>query len=296
MRSRIGMAALTVVFAALITAQAADPQMVVDLWPGKVPGESGPGGGEKMSGKAGGRQLTNVSKPTISIFRPAKEKNTGAAVVIAPGGGYNYLSWDHEGLDVAAWLNSIGVTGVLLKYRVPRLPDHPRYPLQDAQRAISLVRSKAKEWDLDPAKIGMLGFSAGGHLTAVAATNSDKRAYDPIDDADKTSCRPDFAVIIYPGGVVPRGGGDLVEAVRVSKDTPPTFLAQSHDDNVGVENSVQLYLALKKAGVSAELHVFATGGHGYGMRPGKGPASDWPKRCEEWLRVRGVLPKMAAGS
>jgi acetyl esterase/lipase len=283
-------AALAAMFGLAGTHRAADDKpAVLDLWPGKVPGETGKAAEEKITGKAGSRNLTDVTKPTITVFRPAKEKNTGAAVVIAPGGGYRVLAWDHEGLDVAAWLNSIGVTGVLLKYRVPRLPDHPKYPLQDAQRASSLVRSKAQEWDLDPTKIGMLGFSAGGHLTAVTETNYDQRAYDPVDDADRASCRPDFAVVIYPGGVVRRGSGDMDPAVRPSKDTPPTFLVQSHDDNVGVENSVQLYLALKRAGVPAELHVYATGGHGYGMRPGKGPTSDWPKRCEEWLRVRGIL-------
>jgi len=275
--------------------RAADSAAVVNVWPGKAPGAIPDKGPEEMTGAKGSRHVTNVSQPTLTVFRPAKDKNTGAAILIAPGGGYNYLSWDHEGEDVATWLNSLGVTGILLKYRVPRLADHPKYPLQDAQRAISIVRSKAKEWDLDPAKVGMLGFSAGGHLTAVAETNYDKRAYDPIDDTDKVSCRPDFAVVVYPGGVIARGTGHLVPDVRVTKDTPPTFLMQASDDSVGVENSVQLYLALKRAGVSAELHVFATGGHGYGMRPGKTPTADWPKRCEDWMRARGILNKPAVG-
>jgi acetyl esterase/lipase len=271
-------------------AGAAEKPLVLDLWPGKVPGETAPAGDEKMTGEKGRRQLTNVTRPTLTIYRPAKDKDTGVAIVIAPGGGYRFLAWDHEGEDVAAWLNSLGVTGAILKYRVPRRPDHPNGPLQDAQRAVSLVRGKAKEWGLDPKRIGMLGFSAGGHLTALTSTNFDKRAYEPVDDADKASCRPDFAVVVYPGGVVDETRDHLKPEIRVSKETPPTFLIQSNDDRVGPENSAVLYLALKKTGVPTELHVYATGGHGYGLRPSKNPCSEWPKRCEEWLRVQKVLP------
>ncbi len=289
MRRTLFVAALALTLGLAAIGRAADNPQVIDLWPGKVPGESGPGGEEKMSGQKGSRQLTNVSKPTLTVFRPAPEKNTGVAVVIAPGGGYRFLAWDHEGLDVAAWLNSIGVTGVILKYRVPRLPDHPRYPLQDAQRAISLVRSKAGEWGLDLQRVGMLGFSAGGHLTAVTETGFHKRAYEPIDDADKASCRPDFAVVVYPGGAVNRGSGELVKDIQVSKDAPPTFIIQAHNDQVGPENSVALYQALKRAGVPAELHIYATGGHGFGLRPIPHPSANWPKRCEEWLRDQGIL-------
>jgi acetyl esterase/lipase len=281
--------ALTVAIGTAACGRAAEQPAMIDLWPGQVPGETGPAGEEKLTGEKGSRRLTDVSRPTITVFRPAKEKNTGVAVLIAPGGGYNFLAWDHEGEDVAAWLNSIGVTGAVLKYRVPRRPDHPRYPLQDAQRALSLLRSKAPQWGIDPHRVGMLGFSAGGHLTAVTETNSDKRAYEPIDAADQQSCRPDFAVVVYPGGVVNRGSSELVPAVHVTKDAPPTFLIQAGDDRVGVENSVMLYLALKRAGVPAELHVYAAGGHGFGLRPSKLPASQWPKRCEEWLRAQGIL-------
>ncbi|HMC11325.1 MAG TPA: alpha/beta hydrolase, partial [Pirellulaceae bacterium] len=171
---------------------------MVDLWPGNVPGETPGIGEETTTGNRGSRQVTNVTKPTLSVFRPAKEQNTGVAVIIAPGGGYRFLSWDHEGEDVATWLNKIGVTGIVLKYRVPQRSEHPKHPLADAQRAVSLVRSKAKDWDLDEKKIGLLGFSAGGHLTGVAATSFDRRAYDPIDKTDIASCRPDFAVMVYP--------------------------------------------------------------------------------------------------
>jgi acetyl esterase/lipase len=286
---------LALILGFVAPSRAADKPLVLELWPGKVPGEPGEVGAEKITGDRGSRRLTNVSRPTITVYRPAKDHDTGAAVLIAPGGGYSILAWDHEGEDVAAWLNSLGVTGVLLKYRVPRRPDwrpdEPSFgPHQDAQRALSLVRSRAKEWGIDPQRIGMLGFSAGGHLTAMTSTKFDRRGYEPVDDADRVSCRPDFAVIIYPGGVVARGTDKLVPAIRVSKETPPAFLAMCSDDRVGVENSVQLYLALQRAGVPAELHVYAVGGHGFGMRPSDKPCSTWPKRCEEWMRVQKTLP------
>jgi acetyl esterase/lipase len=238
--------------------------------------------------------LTNVSKPTLTVCRPQATKNTGVAVLVFPGGGYNFLSWDHEGEQVAHWLNSIGVTAAVLKYRVPRREGTPKekppiQALMDAQRAISLMRSKAADWSVDPKRIGVLGFSAGGHLAAWAATNFDKRSYDQVDTSDQTSCRPDFAVVIYPGGVVKRGTAELSPEIRVTPQTPPCFFAQAHDDRVNAENSVAMYLALKRAGVPAELHIYASGGHGFGMRPTGKPAATWPKRCEEWLRATGVL-------
>ena len=188
--------------------------LTLDVWPGKAPGDTGEIAPEKelesKPGKPSVKRITNVSRPTLTVFRPAKDKDTGAAVVIAPGGGYNILAWDLEGEEVAAWLNSVGVTGIVLKYRVPRRPDQPKDkppigPLQDAQRALSLVRSKAPEWGIDPKRIGILGFSAGGHLTAAAATNFDKRAYESIDTVDKVSCRPDFAVLVYPAYLIAKG-------------------------------------------------------------------------------------------
>jgi acetyl esterase/lipase len=277
--------------------RAADGPLVIDLWPDKPPGDV-PAGEEKLTGNKGSRALTNVSKPTITIYRPGKEKDTGVAIVIAPGGGYNILAWDHEGEDVAAWLNSVGITGVLLKYRVPaakgQARDEPSFaPHQDAQRAISLVRGKAKEWNVDPSRIGMLGFSAGGHLTAMTATNFAKRGYEPVDDADKVSCRLDFAVMIYPGGVVSKESGQMVPGIRISKETPPCFFAHAGNDPVPAENSIQMYLALKHAGVPAELHIYSIGGHGFGMRQSKNPVAEWPKRCEDWLRVQGILTAAA---
>ncbi len=278
-------------------ARSADPLPVLDVWLKAAPGEKGNVGEEKATvGKSGGiSSITNISKPTITIYRPAKDTNTGAAVVIAPGGGYNNLAWEHEGTMVGEWLQSIGVTGVLVKYRVPRRPDSPKGEpplgaLQDAQRAISLTRANAKAWGIDPNRVGMLGFSAGGHLTAWAATNFDKRSYESLDDTDKLSCRPDFAVLIYPGGMVDKVDKEkLAPEIRVAKDTPPCFFALAYNDNGPLDGSLKMMSALKKAGVTAELHVYSGGGHGFGMRAGEKPHTTWPKRCEEWMRLEGFL-------
>lgn len=273
--------------------------LTVAVWPGQAPGEKGEIGPEKVTqGKPGEARpvtrITNVARPTLTIFRPAKAKDTGAAVVIAPGGGYNILAWDLEGEEVARWLNSVGVTGIVLKYRVPRRPGTangvpPPQALMDAQRALSLVRSRAAEWGLDPKRIGMLGFSAGGHLTAWAATNFDRRAYDSLDAVDRVSCRPDFAILIYPAYLVEKDLKELTPLIRVTKETPPAFFAHASDDRVRAENSVGMYLALRRAGVPAELHIYALGGHGFGLRPSDRPCSTWPQRCAEWLRSQGLL-------
>jgi trehalose utilization protein/dienelactone hydrolase len=272
--------------------------LTLDVWPGKAPGEKGKVGEEKVTeAKVGERPLkaiTNVTRPTLTVYRPAKETDTGAAVIVAPGGGYHALAWDLEGEEVARWLNGIGVTGVVLNYRVPRRPGTrkdapPVQALMDAQRAVSLVRSKAKGWDIDPQRIGMLGFSAGGHLAAWASTNFDKRSYDAVDDADKVSCRPDFTVLVYPAYLTVKGSDGLSPEIRVSKEAPPAFFAHAGDDPVTADNSVRMYRALKKAGVPAELHVYASGGHGFGLRPSDKPCSKWPARCSEWLKERGWL-------
>jgi acetyl esterase/lipase len=276
-----------------------EKSLVVNVWPGKAPGETGDVGPEKFlekkpKEKPGVKRLTNVSQPTLTIYRPAPDRDTGTAVVICPGGGYHILAWDLEGEEVAAWLNSIGVTGIILKYRVPRRSNEPGDkpplgPLQDAQRALSLVRSNARKWKLEPDRIGILGFSAGGHLTASAATNFDKRAYQAVDDVDKVSCRPDFAVLIYPAYLLAKGEDKLAPDIRVGKKCPPMFFAHAGDDGVKADNSVQMYLALKRAGVPAELHIYAAGGHGFGRRPSRHPCSTWPQRCADWLRSRGLL-------
>jgi acetyl esterase/lipase len=295
------------------------PPTQLTLWPGKPPGEIGSIGPEQFWDKrpdgkpipfVGGRPvkwLTNISKPTITLYRPPKEKDTGVSMLICPGGGLTYLAWDAEGEEVAAWLNSIGVTGIILKYRVPRRPDqmalkfrsiwHVR-PLQDAQRAISLVRSRAAEWGLDPNRIGMVGFSAGAGLTAWTSTNFDKRAYEPTDEIDRISCRPDFAVLLYPGGGASPGPGhgayQLDANVPIRKECPPMFFVAAGDDGDKPEIVACMYLALKRAGVPAELHIYAIGGHDFALRPTDRPCSTWPWRCAEWMRAEGLL-KAGAG-
>jgi acetyl esterase/lipase len=271
------------------------PSKTIDLWPGVAPGETGKIGEEKIEhGKDGIDRVSNVSKPTLTIFKPSPEKDTGACVVICPGGGYGILATSHEGEDVAKWLNTLGVTGIMLKYRVPRRSGTandvpPPQALMDAQRALSVVRSRAGDLGIDPKRIGILGFSAGGHLAAWTSTSFDKRTYEPVDDADKADCRPDFTVLIYPAYLVKKGKEGLVDEIKVSSQTPPTFLAHAGDDPVTVESSVQYYLALKRAGVPAEMHVYSSGGHGFGMLPGNKPVAAWPKRVEEWMKSTGLL-------
>jgi acetyl esterase/lipase len=292
-RFAVSLCSLLVLLASA-AANAEDKPLVLDVWPRMPPGETKPIGEEKAETSKGVKRITNVSKPTLTVYRPAKDKDTGTAIVICPGGGYNILAWDLEGEEVATWLNSIGVTGIILKYRVPRRPDQakdkpPIGALQDAQRALSLVRGKADEWKIDPKRIGILGFSAGGHLAAAAATNFDKRAYEAMDDTDKNSCRPDFAVLIYPGYIVGKDKDHLNDHIRVRKECPPMFFAHASNDPVPVENSVQMYLALRRAGVPAELHAYAKGGHGFGLRRSANPCSTWPARCADWMRSQELV-------
>lgn len=283
----------------------ADNPRVVELWPGKAPEEPGTIGEEKEFPSTPSKErsettevtrlITNVTKPTITLVRPAKDKDTGTAMLICPGGGYHNLWWQLEGEEVAAWLNSIGVTGILLKYRVPRRPGEvkeipARRPLQDAQRAVSLVRSKANEWGINPNRIGIVGFSAGGHLAIATATNFDQRAYEPIDGIDKLSCRPDFAIPVYSGYLKARDKDELAPGIRVPAGTPPIFLAHGGADPVSSpEDSVFMYLALRRAGVSAELHVFADSLHGFGARPVNKTCGAWTRSCANWLRHQGFL-------
>lgn len=289
----------TLVLASLATSCPASELRTFNVWPAKVPGETGKIGPEKVEQK-GGRipvtLITDVSKPTITLYRPPEEQDKGAAVIICPGGGYSVLAIDLEGEEVARWLSSMGVTGIILKYRVPARKDVPRYlpPLQDAQRALSVVRSKAPEWKIDPHRIGILGFSAGGNLTAFASTHFDQRAYPPIDEVDQVSCRPDFAVAVYPAWLVKEGSDELNPELRVTRQTPPMFFAHANDDPISSASSAAMYLALKSAGVPAELHIYSSGGHGFGLRPTTQPCSTWPQRCEEWMRSQGILPVRSA--
>jgi len=252
----------------------------------------------------GGRPWTyisNVSLPTMTVYSPIG-KNTGAALVVFPGGGYQILAIDLEGTEVCDWLTSKGITCVLLKYRVPgsglfpRSGAYPKSPmaLEDAQRTIGLVRFHAAEWGIDPHKIGVLGFSAGGHLVAAISTHFKKRLYPAIDAADKESCRPDFGVALYPGHMLENTSRDfqLNPYVPVTSQTPPTFLLQAEDDPVDtVKNSLAYYAALKNAGVPVEMHLYAQGGHAFGLRRTKFPITGWPELVETWLGTIGMIEK-----
>jgi len=281
----------------------ADPApTVINLWPGTAPGEKGDIGEEKdmtkpTDGNPGGKpiiRLGNVSQPTITIFAPPADKANGTAVVVCPGGGYSILALDLEGSEICEWLRSWGVTGVLLKYRVPKRAGLEKHtaPLQDVQRAIGLVRSRAQDWHLKPERIGVLGFSAGGHLAAAASTNYTERTYPHVDAADDASCRPDFAVLIYPAYLTGKEHpGPVSTELPVTAKTPPTFLAMAEDDPVGVENAIYYALALKNAKVPFEMHIYPTGGHGYGLRPNGHAVTTWPQRAGEWLGTLGMLEK-----
>ena len=280
-------------------AQAADsPHEVELLWPDGAPGAKGTADGDK---------------PSLTIYLPAEDKATGAAVVIFPGGGYGHLAMDHEGHQIAQWLNSFGVAGFIVKYRHSRSGagyGHPA-PLQDAQRAIRTVRSGAKKWNVDPNRIGIIGFSAGGHLASSAGTHFQNRYSEAKDEIDRTGCRPDFMILMYPvvsftESFTHKGSrrnllgenpdAELVENLsnekQVTPETPPTFLVHANDDKpVPPENSIAFYLALKKANVPAEMHICEEGGHGFGPGAGKGAVSSWMLRCSDWMRGRGMLDK-----
>ena len=275
---------------------------VIPLWPGMAPGETNVIGEEKDMTKPTDNniagtpviRLGNVSKPTLTFYRAPKEKNTGAAVVVFPGGGYNILALDLEGTEVCEWLNSIGVNAVLLKYRVPKRPGLEKHgaALQDAQRAVGLVRSRAKEFEIDSQRIGVLGFSAGGHLGAALSTSAGQRTYPSVDDADRVSCRPDFSVLIYPAYLTLKDQNDKINPeTAVSSNTPPTFMAITQDDPVRVENVLFYSVALKQSGVPFELHVYPKGGHGYGLRRTDNPVTAWPDRAADWMRSRGLLAR-----
>ncbi len=302
----------------------------VPIWPGRVPDPQPVAGPEfaTTTGKewlVAGRPavgVSNVSRPTMTVYS-SQGKNTGAAVVVFPGGGYQGLAIDLEGTEVCDWLTPRGITCVLLKYRVTDVGPYPKsgpYPespmaLEDAQRTLGLVRFHAAEWHIDPHKIGVLGFSSGGHLSAAMSTHFEKRLYPAVDAADKESCRPDFAVAIYPGHLSLSAAewdakqGTKKFAVRkpehlsiadeslalnpdlhVTSQTPPTFLLQAEDDHVdNVNDSLAYYVALKKAGVSVEMHLYAQGGHAFGLRRTKFPITGWPQLVETWLGTIGMI-------
>ncbi len=284
------------------------------LWPDGAPGSKGAKDNEKTVNRAKDgldRSVSNVHKPTLSAHLPPKATATGTAVVICPGGGYGRVVIDKEGHDIARWLNSIGIAAFVLKYRSPR-PDGFVYgntaPLQDAQRAIRLVRSRATQWNVKPNQIGVMGFSAGGHLASTAGTHFDSGTKDAADPLDRLSCRPDFQLLIYPvismlPDITHTGSrrnllgnepdDKLVQLysneLQVTPETPPAFLVHTNDDGVKADNSVRFFMACRKAKVPAELHLYEKGGHGYGIRKTGTTVENWPQQCQAWLKARGLL-------
>jgi acetyl esterase/lipase len=291
----------------------------VPIWPKEPPDSQAAAGPERtrevVERPVAGRpwiEVSNVSQPTMTIY-PPKGKNTGVAVVVFPGGGYKVLAIDLEGTEVCDWLTSKGITCVLSKYRVPFSGPHmdeqrgrvyPKAPLalQDAQRTVGLVRLRAAEWQIDPHKIGVIGFSAGGHVVAGISTRFEERLYPAVDAADKESCRPDFAVAVFPGhlwanedldpSTIKDEKFELRPDIHVTRETPPTFLLQAENDDVdSVNESLAYYIALKNAGVPVEMHLYAEGGHAFGLRPTKFPITKWPQLMEMWLGTIGMISK-----
>lgn len=288
--------ALAFWFAAFSVASSSD-SVTLKLWPEGAPGKPAPVSEATRKllvadGKSPTR-VTNVTDPEITLYRP--EKPNGASVIVAPGGGYRFLSYAHEGTLVCEWLNSIGVTAVLLKYRTPTRDDTPAYekPVQDAQRAIGLVRHHAAEWGLDPRRVGLLGFSAGGNLLGHAALDRGPRTYTQRPDLDDPR-GPDFGVMIYGGGFLDKTDKTrFMDGFSVPKDAPPMFFLVAHDDKTNPIEAALLYLEYKKLNLPAELHIYTKGGHGFGMRNDKNPINDWPAPCAEWMKSMGFLGNKA---
>ncbi len=266
---------------------------VIKLWPNGLPAGAkpvDPKRAKQLDAATDEERIRFVADPTLTVYVAPKSKATGRAVVVCPGGGYNILAWPKEGLELAEWFNSIGVTAAVLKYRVPRrdpLTPHVE-PLQDGQRAIRLVRHHAKEWGVDPDKVGILGFSAGGHLTVMTGTHWDKPAYKAADKVDELSCRPDFMCPIYAAYLGDNYNvrvAEIGKLVRVTEKTPPTFMAVTADDSMRGAQAALLFVKLRQHKVPAELHVYSKGGHGYGIRPSDNPVSTWHHRLGDWLKT-----------
>jgi acetyl esterase/lipase len=273
---------------------------VVTVWPGAAPDRTPAAGPEQDTSKPGegliaGRpliRLGNVSTPTLTLY-PAVGTPTGAGVVVFPGGGYSILAIDLEGTEVCDWLTHRGIACLVLKYRVPNSGPYPKSPqaLEDAQRALGLVRLHAAEWHIDPHRLGVLGFSAGAHLAAALSTHDAQRLYPAMDAADGLSCRPDFAFILYPGYLADESKGFAFSPdIPVTAETPPSFILQAEDDyQAHVENAVQYFMALKQVKVPAELHLYAEGGHGFGLRRTSLPITDWTDLADRWLKTIGMV-------
>ncbi len=285
---------------ALGTTLHAEPSRTFKLWEGKPPGDFTVPGPETITQPKPGEnppilRITNIVEPRLEIYEPAADKKNGAAVVIVPGGGFGILASGHEGADLALWFRDRGFVAGVLQHRCPTnaLPKPWEFPAQDTQRALSLVRAKAAELGVKPDRVGLFGFSAGGQVALIAATNDEQRLYPAGDEIDKTSCRPDFLMLCYPWKILADNSlTELKPEVRITAKTPPTFIAQANDDPGSLaEGSTLAFLALRKAKVSAELHIYSTGGHGFGLiANGTQAPGDWPGRAALWLKARGLMP------
>lgn len=279
-----------------VAAHAAEP-VTLKLWPQGAPEPAGytsePEKELPRKNDQDVKRVTNVTEPTITVYKP--EKANGTAVIVCPGGGYSILASEHEGSQVWDYLTSVGITGILLKYRVPaRDRNNPsKEPLQDAQRAIGLVRHHAAEWGIKPDRIGILGFSAGGHLTVMASLHPNDRTYPQDPALDVEDATPNFSIPVYPAYLVTKDDTfTLKPEVAVTAKAPPMCLIHAHDDKgqTSASGSALLYLEYKKLNLPAELHIYAKGGHGFGMRKTGLPTADWLVRCAEWIKSMGFVP------
>jgi len=260
----------------------------IRLWPGAAPGSEGETASEVFQASENPKlpkRFTVVHYPSIYVFLPPQGKANGTGVVIAPGGGHSQLVIDKEGYEIADWFNARGAAAFVLKYRLARAPGS-RYTVQgsalaDATRAMRTVRSRAKDWGVDPDRLGFIGFSAGGEVAALIETRFDAGNDSSSDPVERLSSRPDFAIVVYPGF--------RRDTITVPKDAPPTFLVCADDDRSHVVTTVNLYLDLQKQGVSSEMHIYAGGGHGFGFRPNPMPVGAWPERLQEWMLDRKLL-------
>lgn len=278
---RLLLASLLIIMAPLCHAQSSPRPVVVPVWPGVPPGEICTKPESDLPARSDGvHRTTNVGTPTISVYPAPKTGSPTPAMLICPGGGYGYLSINKEGTEIAAWLNSLGITGIVLKYRVP---DNRAGALQDAQRAMALIRARAGEWDIDPERLGVIGFSAGGHLAAVTATKGAEKSYTAIDEIDRLSSAANFVALIYPAFLTDKAGA-LVEQFSNLSSYPPAFIVVTQDDKLSAPGSLTFYQALNSVGAQADLHIFSEGGHGWGLRNSKSfPVQRWPDLCAAWL-------------
>ncbi|MCB1236268.1 MAG: alpha/beta hydrolase [Verrucomicrobiae bacterium] len=277
------------------TPRDAAPTSNLFLWPELAPGETSESIGEFQPGKPGENppitRIVNIKRPSLDVFLPKYPR--GPAVLVIPGGGFAKVVTDKEGSEAAVWLNSLGIAGFVLRHRTSenKPADEPLWhrPLQDAERAMRLIRSNAARWGLDENRVGVLGFSAGGQIASVLMTQGNEARYPNIDQADAKPYRPDFALLIYPWRTLDAAGDALLPEIRIGPATPPTFIVHTHDDASSAVGSALIYAGLKKHGVPAELHIYQNGGHGYGMRPVEGSdIGTWPDRATDWLRNRDL--------